>query len=385
MENLTMHASPERASSEQLEKDLSIFQSNEIIRSFLNTMPDVVAIMNNERQLIFGNDVLLKFFGVDEFEKLLGLRQGEALQCINSQNMPAGCGTSEKCKYCGFVNSILESQKTNQKVTKECRITTHHDGVNESLDLKVTTAPFEFKGNHFWIVTMEDISDLNRRAMLERIFFHDILNIVGSLKGVSDLLSSTDKDDESSQKYIGIVNDLSKELLEEIQAQRVMVAAENEELEPKFVEVASKHLLQDAINYLSLHSVARSKSIQVHEEADDLIFVTDPVLLKRVLVNMLKNSLEASPKGGSIILNCKLKEDFIEFSVHNSGYMLPEVQAQVFQRSFSTKGKGRGLGTYSIKLLTERYLKGLVGFTSDIVKGTEFYIRIPFTNSVSKG
>lgn len=33
-------------------------------------------------------------------------------------------------------------------------------------------------------------------------------------------------------------------------------------------------------------------------------------------------------------------------------------QLQIFQRSFSTKGKGRGLGTYSIKLLTERYLKG---------------------------
>lgn len=383
MENLTMHASPERASSEQLEKGFSAFQSNEIIRSFLNTMPDVVAILNKERQLIFGNDVLLNFFGVNEFEKLLGIRPGEALNCVNSHTMPAGCGTSEKCKYCGFVNSVLESQETNQKVTKETRITTHREGVDEFLDLKVTTAPFEFQENHFWIVTMEDISDLNRRAMLERIFFHDILNIVGSLKGVSDLLSSTDKDDESSQKYIGIVNDLSKELLEEIQAQRVMVAAENEELEPKFVEVASKHLLQDAINYLSLHSVAKSKNIQVQEEADDLIFVTDPVLLKRVLVNMLKNSLEASPKGSTIILNCKLKEEFIEFSVHNSGYMVPEVQAQVFQRSFSTKGKGRGLGTYSIKLLTERYLKGVVGFTSDIVKGTEFYIRIPFSKGIS--
>ena len=38
--------------------------------------------------------------------------------------------------------------------------------------------------------------------------------------------------------------------------------------------------------------------------------------------------------------------------------MPDEVKAQIFERSFSTKGRGRGIGTYSIKLLTERYLEG---------------------------
>jgi len=38
---------------------------------------------------------------------------------------------------------------------------------------------------------------------------------------------------------------------------------------------------------------------------------------------------------------------------------------QVFNRSFSIKGGDRGLGTYSIKLLSERYLNGEVGFTSE--------------------
>jgi len=49
----------------------------------------------------------------------------------------------------------------------------------------------------------------------------------------------------------------------------------------------------------------------------------------------------------------------------------------VFQRSFSTKGKGRGLGTYSIKLLTERYLKGTASFTSTETDGTTFQISLP--------
>ena len=47
-------------------------------------------------------------------------------------------------------------------------------------------------------------------------------------------------------------------------------------------------------------------------------------------------------------------------------------QLQIFQRSFSSKGDGRGLGTYSVKLLTERYLGGSVAFDSTLEQGTTF-------------
>jgi sensor histidine kinase regulating citrate/malate metabolism len=55
------------------------------------------------------------------------------------------------------------------------------------------------------------------------------------------------------------------------------------------------------------------------------------------------------------------------------------VQLQIFKRSFSTKGKGRGLGTYSIKLLTENYLDGNAGFESREDIGTIF--RVSLKNS----
>ncbi|MPN46151.1 hypothetical protein SDC9_193734 [bioreactor metagenome] len=57
--------------------------------------------------------------------------------------------------------------------------------------------------------------------------------------------------------------------------------------------------------------------------------------------------------------------------------MPPDSQLQIFNRSFSTKGDGRGLGTYSIRLLGEKYLKGHVGFTSNKNDGTTFFIRLP--------
>ncbi len=53
---------------------------------------------------------------------------------------------------------------------------------------------------------------------------------------------------------------------------------------------------------------------------------------------------------------------------------------QVFQRSFSTKAeRGRGIGTYSVKLFVERYLRGTVGFTSAEPDGTTFSVTLPAT------
>jgi sensor histidine kinase regulating citrate/malate metabolism len=57
--------------------------------------------------------------------------------------------------------------------------------------------------------------------------------------------------------------------------------------------------------------------------------------------------------------------------------MPSEVQLQVFQRSFSTKGAGRGLGTYSMKLISERYLQGCVSFVSTAPDGTVFSADYP--------
>jgi sensor histidine kinase regulating citrate/malate metabolism len=65
--------------------------------------------------------------------------------------------------------------------------------------------------------------------------------------------------------------------------------------------------------------------------------------------------------------------------VKNSLLIPHDVQLQIFQKSFSTKGKGRGLGTFSIKLLTERYLGGTVHFVSSEETGTVFTIEFPVT------
>jgi sensor histidine kinase regulating citrate/malate metabolism len=94
-------------------------------------------------------------------------------------------------------------------------------------------------------------------------------------------------------------------------------------------------------------------------------------------MNLLKNGLEASLEEEKVTIGCTKTEENIRFWVHNLSLMSEKVKMQVFQRSFSTKGRGRGIGTYSVKLLGENYLKGKVSFTSEVGQGTTFFIDLP--------
>ena len=68
--------------------------------------------------------------------------------------------------------------------------------------------------------------------------------------------------------------------------------------------------------------------------------------------------------------------DTVKFWVKNDKVIPIYVQAQLFQRSFSTKDSSRGIGTYSVKLLTENYLKGKVSFVSNETDKTVFSVEL---------
>jgi len=92
---------------------------------------------------------------------------------------------------------------------------------------------------------------------------------------------------------------------------------------------------------------------------------------------MLKNALEATPAKENVTLGAWRDADQVEFWVDNPTFMPRDVQLQVFKRSFSTKGSGRGIGTYSMRLLASRYLGGTVDFSSSEAQGTTFRLRLP--------
>jgi sensor histidine kinase regulating citrate/malate metabolism len=98
-------------------------------------------------------------------------------------------------------------------------------------------------------------------------------------------------------------------------------------------------------------------------------------------VNLARNAFEATRAPEVVTLGATTVGEKAVFTVHSPGVMSRAVQMQMFQRSFSTKGTGRGIGTYSVRLLTENYLGGSVDFTSVEESGTTFRIHLPLVSN----
>ncbi|NMC63906.1 MAG: GHKL domain-containing protein [SAR324 cluster bacterium] len=372
----TFHAPAERLSTERIAKQKENLEAFEYLKTIFNKLPINAAIINRERQIIAANDSFLRTLSISEESEILGLRPGEAFCCKYSELSPGKCGTSEYCVCCGAVNAILESQNLKETVSRECLMYIEQEGVTRSMELQITVSPLAPKDQEeFFLLVVEDISDKKRRYALERIFFHDVLNTSGALLNFLRFLIE-EKETAGTDAPLLELSKIAQRLYEEIVEHRDLISAENNDLSVNIEALHSDMIIEEAIQQAKVMDQAALVQFII-EDKEEIAFESDKVLVLRILINLLKNALEASRWGEAIKLGCKKEKAHVKFWVQNPCVMSKEVQLQIFKRSFSTKGNGRGLGTYSVKLLGEKYLKGSVSFESRPETGTVFYLRLP--------
>jgi signal transduction histidine kinase len=368
----TKFAPAGRVSAEEIARQAELFADGKLLGALPNVVPCMLLAVNEQRQIVYANERFLELLSPEQRQAgVLGRRPGEVLGCRHAFEEDGGCGTSEFCTFCGAVNAVLTSLSGSAKV-EESRILR---AGGEALDLRVWTTPVTIDGKKFTIFAALDISHEKRRQALERVFLHDVGNVASGLQWYAELLRRGKSDHGAEIR--DAIGRLSRELLEEIDGQRTLLRAESGELVPVPEPIGSLQLLHEAVQLYRQHPVSHGRQLDVHREAADVALVTDRTLLSRVLCNLIKNALEACRSGETVTVGSAARDGAVEFWVHNPGAMPREVQLQIFQRSFSTKGAGRGLGTYGIRLLTERYLHGRVSFTSTPEAGTTFQVRYP--------
>jgi len=213
------------------------------------------------------------------------------------------------------------------------------------------------------------------RKILEKVFFHDILNLASGVQGMMEVMSETE--DAAKAALRDSVQAMADQLVDEIIAHRDFLCAESGDLEVEKQPLRSDDLLHGLRNLFRSHPLAATRTIWLDPEYASFIFHSDQRVISRVLINMLKNALEATADGDVITVSCGESGQDVWFSVHNSGVIPEDVRAGIFEPSFSSKGAGRGLGTYSMRLLSETYLGGRIGFQSDPAAGTVFKVSLP--------
>ena len=368
----TSFASPQRADPRAISAHVELIGSLALLNELCEATGEVVLILNAQRQIVYINRNGLSLLGVERAEAIHGLRPGEAFGCIHAAEVEHGCGTSAFCEACGAVNAILGGQ-AGRACVAECRIRRGTSG--DALDLRVRTTPLELEGQSFTLCSLSDISHEKRRRALERVFFHDVLNTAGAVRMLGELFHTAAgaRRHELGHQLLRAMD----QLVEELSEHRDLTAAESAELTVSPQLLVAGRFLDGLLDLYRSCSIGRGRRLELDVTGPDATFRSDGRLLSRVLGNLIKNALEGCPAGAVVTAGCGAADGGVQFTVHNPGVMDRQVQLQIFQRSFSTKGPGRGLGTYSVKLLTERYLQGRVWFTSDADSGTVFQAWYP--------
>ncbi len=128
----------------------------------------------------------------------------------------------------------------------------------------------------------------------------------------------------------------------------------------------------------SLTSVVIPSNIQIEMHlAEDLKITSDSFFIKRILVNLISNALQAMHNGGRLTIKTAFESDKINISVGDTGPGIPDdVKPHIFEPLFTTKAKGQGLGLAVVKRLAEA-LNGTVTFNSQFGNGTTFKVTLP--------
>lgn len=181
----TDFAPAERASDEEVLRQYKKLAGFSFVNDFLDAVPHMTLILNRQRQIVFSNRAFLDFSGERTVEAVLGRctggmfgndcteclgqRPGEWMGCKNASLTEGGCGTTGFCRFCGAVQSIMNSQSMDRLDVQECRMVCGSE--KESLDLRVWSRPIRVNEEPFTVFSVVDISDEKRRQVLERIFF----------------------------------------------------------------------------------------------------------------------------------------------------------------------------------------------------------------------
>jgi K+-sensing histidine kinase KdpD len=370
----TYYAPPERTADKDLAAEIKIVSGNPIVTGLLHSISGLLSVLDEHRQVVALNSSFLDFLGIKDPSAALGLRPGEAIQCVHCHDEPAGCGTTRHCSTCGAAVAMVASLGQDKPVERICSLSVNKNGATFDLALLVRSHPIVIEQKKFLLLFLQDISVQEQRAALERLFFHDFNNMLTGLVGFSEQLALNDSNSSLANRLFQI----SLRMKKEVEMQRHLMLHGQFCYSPERYDVSPREVLEELKLFFANHPAASNKKIHFSDSLPSIAVASDLSLLLRVLCNMITNALEASGENGTVKVWVEQNSNMVSFCVWNGSSIPEDIALRVFQRNFSTKdGAGRGIGTYSMKLFGENILGGKVDFISSLQDGTTFRISIP--------
>jgi len=205
---------------------------------------------------------------------------------------------------------------------------------------------------------------------------HDIRNPLNSIKLLSshvmDQLDGMPDAAPAVKQIQTIRNEANR--LQEIVSGFLSLAKEGElHIEPYRIDA----VLEECARLVRKDAEARGIRFVTELRAGDLVLDIDPKQLKRAILNVLINAMDACPQGGRVRLFSRVMEKHCEIEIRDDGPGIPkEILDRVFDPYFTTKTTGTGLGLSITRGIVEEH-GGTIALSSLPEQGCQVVMTFP--------
>lgn len=322
---------------------------------------EVIIIYDEFEKAIFVSRSIEKLLGYKPKE-IIGTNWAERLLPEEKHYVESNYSAVENKVECFTLNLL---HKDGQKLSTECRFCKLVED-NKIYYISIIKDMTDQKETEIMLVRSEKMSIAGQLAAG---IAHEIRNPLTSIKGFLQLLQAgIDRKDEY---YKIMIDEITK--MEKITTELLYIS---KPLTDQKQMVPVQEMISDVVSLLETQARLKNIEICVQESISDLIYC-DKSQIKQVLINIVKNAIEAMDQPGNIHINVITSEHTTSIKITDEG---PGISAEVLHKLgepfFTTKKDGTGLGLMISKQIMNEH-KGTLEIISNESKGSTFILNFP--------
>ncbi len=329
-------------------------------RNIIESMPDGLVTLDSRGRVVSCNPKALEFMAMN-IEELKGKNPEELFKGWPVDSLSRDDGVSS------FLYTFLRADGNEVPVEISGSALLDEEGYQLGAVLLLRDLR-EIRAMEEQLARSQRLASLGRMAAG---IAHEIRNPLGTLRGFAQYFGSRAEDDASreySDLMVGEVDRLNATISTLLQFSRAR--------DPEFDRVEPSVLLAKTCKLLE-HDFSEKNMTLTLENSCSGYIEADSDLLLQVLLNLLKNALNASSEDDNVILSCEADEHNIYITVTDHGIgMNLEEREQMFDPFFTTRKTGTGLGLAVCHQIVEQH-HGSFEVRSSPGKGTSITLALP--------
>lgn len=360
---------------EDKELNFRFDESRLLKRRFNRTLNRLRNIFDKERKEIIEQE---KYYGQMLDHVKTGIividEDGKVNYCNNAALGMLGLMTFSHIRQLKAVSeSLFETFQSITESTEE-RASYYNESGKKTISLTATNTILENKTVK--IIAFNDISDKiaeNEQlswSRLIRVLTHEIMNTVTPIASLSDTLLTFDNVDDEVRNGLDTISQSSRGLIRFVESYRNLTRVAPPVKRAFFV----KDLVERVLHLTATQAEKADATCRYIEKSEDILLYADENQISQILVNLIKNAIQADADTITISAEIDSHECVIIDVTNNGAPISEESQKEIFIPFFTTKQEGTGIGLSLSRQIMQLH-NGTIHLSHSDMDGTTFTLK----------